>query len=73
MDIATGFSLTGELDADGNMPVLTGEFHIADTWDGKDLNGNACPQGTYVYIIRYVSTFEPDREHLLKGTVTLIR
>ncbi|MBR4773956.1 MAG: gliding motility-associated C-terminal domain-containing protein [Bacteroidales bacterium] len=43
------------------------------TWDGKDLNGNACPQGTYVYIIRYVSTFEPDREHLLKGTVTLIR
>ena len=43
------------------------------TWDGKDLNGNACPQGTYVYIIRYVSTFEPDREHLLTGTVTLIR
>ena len=43
------------------------------TWDGKDLNGNACPQGTYVYIIRYRTTFEPDREQLLRGTVTLIR
>ena len=43
------------------------------TWDGKDLNGNACPQGTYVYIIRYISVFEPDREQVLKGTVTLIR
>lgn len=43
------------------------------TWDGKDLNGNACPQGTYVYIIRYHTTFEPDREQLLRGTVTLIR
>ena len=46
MDIATGFSLTGELDADGNMPVLTGEFHIADTWDGKDLYfENVCFDG----------------------------
>lgn len=43
------------------------------TWDGKDLNGNACPQGTYVYIIHYRTTFEPDREQLLRGTVTLIR
>jgi hypothetical protein len=37
LDIATGFSLTGEIDADGNMPELTGEFHFADTWNGKDL------------------------------------
>ena len=43
------------------------------TWDGKDLNGNVCPQGTYVYIIRYRTTFEPEREQLLRGTVTLIR
>ncbi|MBR1569714.1 MAG: DUF4957 domain-containing protein [Bacteroidales bacterium] len=37
LDIANGFSLTGELDVDGNMPVLTGELHIADTWSGKNL------------------------------------
>ncbi len=43
------------------------------TWDGKDLNGNPCEQGTYVYFIRYTTKFEPDRTHVLKGTVTLIR
>ena len=43
------------------------------TWDGRDLNGQACPQGSYVYIIRYTDTFEPDRTHVLRGTVTLIR
>jgi hypothetical protein len=37
MDIATGFSLIGELDADGNGPVLTGEFHISDAWNGQNL------------------------------------
>ena len=37
LDITNGFSIVGELDADGNMPVLTGEMHIADTWDGKNL------------------------------------
>ena len=37
MDISTGFSIVGELDADGNMPVLTGEFHISDAWNGQDL------------------------------------
>ena len=42
-------------------------------WDGRDLKGNLCPQGAYVYIIRYTNRFEPDRVRLLKGTVTLIR
>lgn len=37
LDITTGFSITGELDVDGNMPVLTGELHIADAWNGSDL------------------------------------
>ena len=37
MDISTGFSLIGELDADGNGPVLTGEFHISDAWNGQNL------------------------------------
>ena len=36
-DIVTGFSIVGEVDADGNKPVLTGELHIADTWNGSGL------------------------------------
>ena len=43
------------------------------TWDGRDLNGTLCPQGVYVYLIRYTDTFEPDRVHVKRGTVTLIR
>ena len=38
LDITNGFSLLGELDVDGNTPVLTGELHIADTWTGEHLN-----------------------------------
>ena len=43
------------------------------TWDGKDLNGNLCEQGAYVYVIKYINKFEPERTRVLKGTVTLIR
>lgn len=42
-------------------------------WDGKDLNGNPCIQGAYVYIIRYTNEFEPNETKVLKGTVMLIR
>ena len=42
-------------------------------WDGRDMDGNACIQGGYVYIIRYTNEFEPKKTHVLKGTVTLIR
>ena len=37
LDITTGFSIVGELDVDGNTPVLTGELHIADSWNGNGL------------------------------------
>ena len=43
------------------------------TWDGRDLNGTPCPQGAYIYLIRYTDRYEPDRVHVLHGTVTLIR
>ena len=43
------------------------------TWDGRDLNGNACIQGAYVYIIRYTNEFEPNVTRTLQGTVMLIR
>ena len=42
-------------------------------WDGRDLNGADCPQGSYVYIIRYSTEYEPNVTQVLKGTVTLIR
>ena len=43
------------------------------TWDGRDLNGKPCEQGAYVYLIKYIDKFEPDRTHVLRGTVMLIR
>lgn len=42
-------------------------------WDGRDLNGNPCPQGTYMYFIRYSNEFLPKVVHVLRGSVTLIR
>lgn len=43
------------------------------TWDGTDLNGQPCPQGAYVYIIRYTNIFEPKKVKVARGTVTLLR
>ena len=42
-------------------------------WDGNDMSGNPCPQGGYVYVIRYTNSFEPDVTHIKKGSITLIR
>lgn len=42
-------------------------------WDGRDLNGNPCVQGAYVYVIRYTKEFEPDLTKVVTGSVTLIR
>jgi hypothetical protein len=46
---------------------------INQPWDGNDLNGNACPQGAYVYHYVYSCTQDPDRKHPGDGTVTLLR
>ena len=42
-------------------------------WDGRDQKGNLCPQGTYVYFVRYTNEYEPDRIQVRRGTLTLIR
>jgi gliding motility-associated-like protein len=42
-------------------------------WDGNDMDGNPCPQGAYVYIIRYVTDYRPFTTEVEKGTVTLLR
>ena len=42
-------------------------------WDGKNMDGTRCPQGTYVYVMRYRTALNPGVTQVLKGTVTLIR
>lgn len=46
---------------------------INQPWDGKDMNGNPCPQGAYVYHYAYSCTQDPERRHIGDGTVTLLR
>lgn len=41
-------------------------------WDGTK-NGNPCPQGTYVWIVRYRSIIDPKNWHTEKGSITLLR
>ncbi|MBP5677150.1 MAG: gliding motility-associated C-terminal domain-containing protein [Bacteroidales bacterium] len=43
------------------------------SWDGRDRNGKECPQGTYVYLIRYTNIHHPHQPNILRGTVTLLR
>ena len=42
-------------------------------WDGRDLNGAPCPQGAYVYVIRYTTDYDPHITQVRKGSVTLLR
>ena len=42
-------------------------------WDGTDAGGNPCPQGAYVYVVRYTTEYDPHTTQVLKGTVTLLR
>lgn len=42
-------------------------------WDGRDQNGNPCPQGAYAYFYRYTLNVDADRPRTGTGTVTLIR
>lgn len=42
-------------------------------WDGTDRFGNPCPQGSYVYVIRYTTEYAPHDTQTIKGTVTLVR
>ncbi|MBQ0016502.1 MAG: gliding motility-associated C-terminal domain-containing protein [Bacteroidales bacterium] len=43
-----------------------------EEWDGT-YKDKPCPQGVYVYMIRYTTKFDSDRWQIKKGTVTLIR
>lgn len=43
------------------------------SWDGRDMDGNRCRQGAYIYMINYTTESEPERSIVKKGAVTLIR
>lgn len=42
-------------------------------WDGTASNGTKCQQGTYVYVLRYRTSLEPNTTLEIPGTITLIR
>lgn len=46
---------------------------MEDAWDGVSDGGVTCPQGVYVYLIRYTNNIDPNRIQVKKGTVTLLR
>lgn len=51
-------------------------FHCEEIdcpWDGTYQNGDPCPQGTYIYVIRYITEYAPRETQTLRGTVTLLR
>lgn len=67
-------TLTEEMDIYNRYGQLVFHCDTPDCqWDGRDLNGNPCPQGTYTWLIRYTNEFLPKVVHVLHGTVTLIR
>ena len=45
---------------------------LNEGWDGTH-DGDVCPQGTYVYKVRYCTVLRPDEWHTVAGTVTLLR
>jgi len=42
-------------------------------WNGTAFDGSNCPQGAYVWLLRYRSADQPSRLQTLTGTVTLLR
>ena len=46
---------------------------IDGSWDGSDLNGNACQQGAYVYKAEYNTLLHRERKQTITGTILLIR
>lgn len=51
--------------------MLVYESNLVNGWDGKESNGNICPDGVYYYQIEFISTKQERR--LKNGTFTLLR
>ena len=51
-------------------------FHTTDInqpWDGRNIAGEPCPTGNYVWHLRYTSVTRPGAFREESGTVLLIR
>ena len=46
---------------------------LSDRWNGLSINGDSCPAGAYIYIVRYADRYFPNVYQTLQGTVLLIR
>ncbi len=57
-------------DRRGRLVYKSDDVHFE--WDGRDLNGRECPQGAYVWVMRYRRPGTPDIV-LRKGSVTILR
>ncbi len=57
-------------DRRGQMVFRSDDLHFE--WDGTRMDGEKCPQGTYVFIVTYR---RPNTEDIVtqKGAVTLVR
>ncbi len=42
-------------------------------WDGTDLHGLLCPNGTYIYLAKYSHAISPRAMQHKRGTITLLR
>jgi gliding motility-associated-like protein len=51
--------------------MLIYESNLVNGWDGKESNGNICPDGVYYYQIEFISTKQERK--LKNGTFTLLR
>lgn len=53
--------------------IYVAEFDaLTGYWDGRK-GGSLCPEGVYVWLLRYVTLRQPKIEQLKKGTVILLR
>ena len=65
--------LTEEVTIYTRTGIQVAQFNgLTDCWDGT-LDGRPLPQGVYVYLIRYTTSYEPDNTVVEKGTILLLR
>ncbi len=55
----------------GHLVFCSNDF--AAQWNGTDSKGKPCPQGVYVYMVKYVGATMPDTPQVRTGNVLLIR
>lgn len=46
---------------------------IGEGWDGRNMRGEPCPPGNYIYHLRYSTTYRPASYQKTTGSVLLIR